>query len=240
MPQSYQRIFLLSHMRAYTSLLGHILGSHPAINGYYEMQMSYASEQALAQQEQIYVQQDSFKPGSRYLFDKLLHNDCVLNLQLPGLENAILMLTLRQPAQAIKSIVNLFAQKNTNHPYSYPAEAARYYLERLQKLSEFSQRHPQRYYYFDAELIRSDTDNTLKKLAEWLQLHSPLTTHYQRFAKTGLAGAGDTSTAIGSGKIISQETQYPGIQLETELLQQTAQRYRECRTQLMRNARETM
>ena len=31
------RIFLLSHMRAYTSLAGHILGSHPQINGYYEM-----------------------------------------------------------------------------------------------------------------------------------------------------------------------------------------------------------
>jgi len=31
----YARIFLLSHMRVYTSLAGHILGSHPQINGYY-------------------------------------------------------------------------------------------------------------------------------------------------------------------------------------------------------------
>ena len=35
------RIFLLSHMRAYTSLAGHILGSHPQINGYYEMHLGY-------------------------------------------------------------------------------------------------------------------------------------------------------------------------------------------------------
>jgi hypothetical protein len=30
----YARIFLLSHMRAFISLAGHILGSHPQINGY--------------------------------------------------------------------------------------------------------------------------------------------------------------------------------------------------------------
>ena len=34
-PDPYARIFLLSHMRAYTSLAGRILGSHPQINGYY-------------------------------------------------------------------------------------------------------------------------------------------------------------------------------------------------------------
>lgn len=227
-------------MRAYTSLLGHVLGSHPAINGYYEMQMGYASEQALTQQEQLYARQDSFKPGSRYLFDKLLHNKHALNLQLPGLENAILILALRQPEQTLKSIVNLFAQKNTGHPYSYPEGATQYYLERLESLAAFSQRHPQRYFYFDAELIRSDTESVLKKLGKWLQLDSPLTPHYQRFSKTGVAGAGDTSTAIGSGAIIKQENQYHGIQLEAGLLQQTTQRYRECRAQLIRNALEAM
>jgi hypothetical protein len=32
-PDPYARIFLLSHMRAFTSLAGHILGSHPQIKG---------------------------------------------------------------------------------------------------------------------------------------------------------------------------------------------------------------
>jgi len=34
-PDPHARIFLLSHMRAFTSLAGHILGSHPQINAYY-------------------------------------------------------------------------------------------------------------------------------------------------------------------------------------------------------------
>ncbi|MGV8991151.1 MAG: hypothetical protein ACOH1Q_07075 [Thiobacillus sp.] len=37
MSDRYARISLLSHMRALSSLAGHILGSHPQINGYYEM-----------------------------------------------------------------------------------------------------------------------------------------------------------------------------------------------------------
>ena len=46
----YARIFLLSHMRAFTSLAGHILGSHPQINGYYEMHLSYEDAAALDRQ----------------------------------------------------------------------------------------------------------------------------------------------------------------------------------------------
>ncbi|QQZ27263.1 hypothetical protein HMY34_16720 [Thiothrix subterranea] len=61
MTQSYSRIFLLSHMRAYSSLLGHIIGSQPRINGYYEMHQSYLSDADLAQQIADYSQYDSIK-----------------------------------------------------------------------------------------------------------------------------------------------------------------------------------
>jgi len=78
LPDPYARIFLLSHMRAFTSLAGHILGSHPQINGYYEMHLSYEDASALDQQLDVYRASDALKPNSRYLFDKLLHNDYVL------------------------------------------------------------------------------------------------------------------------------------------------------------------
>lgn len=240
MSQPYTRIFLLSHMRAYTSLLGHILGSHPQINGYYEMHLNYASAADLAQQEQLYTRQDSLKPGSRYLFDKLLHNDYGLNLPALGQEDAIILLALRQPEPTIKSILNLFVKKDVNDLYANPAGATAYYIERLAKLVEFSQQHPQRYHYFDAELIRTDTDNTLAKLAEWLRLDSPLSAHYQKFAKTGVAGAGDTSPVIQSGKVIRQESEYPDIVLDASLLQQATAAYEECRQQLIDNAHASM
>ena len=46
--ERYDRIFLLSHMRALTSLAGHILDLHPQINGYYEMHISYENASDLA------------------------------------------------------------------------------------------------------------------------------------------------------------------------------------------------
>lgn len=235
MPHQHSRIFILSHMRACTSVLGHILGSHPAINGYYEMHLSYASEEDLAHQTQQYTQQETIKSCSRFLLDKLLHNDYKLHLQQLNLQGEKILMTLRHPEQTINSIVNLFTKKNTDDLYSYPAEATKYYVERLQELTKFCQEYPKHYYYFDAELIRSDTPRILATFQEWLQLDSPLSEQYQKFSKTGIAGAGDTSPAITSGKVVSEANQYDST-LDAILLQKSTQAYQNSRQQLIQNA----
>ena len=111
MPDPYARIFLLSHMRAFTSLAGHILGSHPQINGYYEMHLSYEDAAALDRQLEVFQQGDVLKADSRYLFDKLLHNDYVLRPERLGLADIKVLVALAEPAHTIKSIVHLFRQK---------------------------------------------------------------------------------------------------------------------------------
>ncbi|MBJ6610864.1 MAG: hypothetical protein JG718_10935 [Candidatus Thiothrix moscowensis] len=238
MSQSLSRIFLLSHMRAYTSLLGHILGSHPQINGYYEMQQGYTSVDDLTRQQQEYARHDALKPGSSYLFDKLLHNGYPLKLETLSSADVTILLALRQPEAAIKSIIKLFADKNTNALYADPAEATHYYIQRLEQLAAFARQYPQRYYYFDAELIRTDTGKMLATLGQWLRLNTPLSANYQHFSKTGVAGAGDTSPSIKSGTVLSAATPYPDVVLETGLLAQARQAYQECRQQLVTNALE--
>ena len=42
------------------------------------MHLGYEGAAALDRQLELYRQGDAIKPGSRYLFDKLLHNDYVL------------------------------------------------------------------------------------------------------------------------------------------------------------------
>jgi hypothetical protein len=234
--RQFTRIFLLSHMRAYTSLLGHILGSHPEIDGYYEMHRSYASGADLEQQLRDYTAQEQPKPASRYLFDKLLHNDYTLDLMLPELADAAILLTLRQPGPTLKSIVSLFAKKDVDDLYADPGGATSYYLERLNALAAFGRQNPQRYVYFDAERIRTDTRRLLDDLGRWLRLASPLTEHYRLFSQTGTVGKGDSSSAIASGHIIHQQSRYPDITLDPALLQQATQAYRHCRQQLLANA----
>lgn len=239
MPHALSRIFLLSHMRAYTSLIGHILGSHPQVNGYYEMHLSYSSPDDLVAQVQAYATHDTLKPGSRYLFDKLLHNDYALKPEQLGLPGVQLLLALRQPEPTIKSIVHLFAQKKGDAPYADPTDAAQYYIGRLAQLAAFAQQYPQRYCYFDAELIRTDTASLLERLGQWLGLAGALSPNYQHFGKTGVAGAGDSSPAIKSGKVITEANAYGAVVLDAALLRQAEHAYQQYRTVLVGNARET-
>lgn len=223
-------------MRAYTSLLGHILGSHPEIDGYYEMHRCYTCAADLERQVRDYVMQENPKPGSRYLFDKLLHNDYTLDPALPGLGDAAILVALRQPQPTLTSIVSLFAKKDIDDPYADPAGATGYYVERLHALAAFARQNPQRYVYFDAERIRADTRRLLDDLGRWLRLASPLTECYQLFSQTGVAGKGDSSPAITAGHILPQQSRDPGIALDPALLQQATQAYRHCRRQLLANA----
>lgn len=55
--------------------------SHPQINGYYEMHISYDDALSLQKQLELYREHDEIKTRSRYLFDKLLHNDYALKNQ---------------------------------------------------------------------------------------------------------------------------------------------------------------
>ncbi len=230
------RIFLLSHMRAYTSLVGHLLGSHPEIDGYYEMHRSYRFADDLDRQAAQYAAADAPKPGRRYLFDKLLHNDYALDLDALGPIPVAVLASLRQPAPTLRSIVHLFAEKHHDDPYATPVGAAGYYIARLQALAAFGTRYQGRYFYFDAERIRSDTAGTLRTLSAWLQLGSPLSPQYRRFSQTGVVGAGDSSPAIGAGRVLDAVNPYADIALDAASLAEAERTYADCRATLIAHA----
>jgi hypothetical protein len=235
-----QRIFLLSHMRAFTSLAGHILGSHPQINGYYEMHISYADAAALDRQITVFQENDILKPNSRYLFDKLLHNDYALKLERLHLTNPKILVSLLEPEQTIKSIVDLFVQKAADDPYASPAGAANYYRKRIQALADFCRTAHSPYQYFDAELFQHGPERLLPKLADWLELDSPLSEHYQIFSQTGKARKGDSSVHIHSGKIDRTPVTYPHIALPESLLGEARTVYERCRRDLLNRAADAL
>jgi hypothetical protein len=232
----YSRIFLLSHMRAYTSLLGHILGSHPEINGYFEMHISYRDPAALHMQIEKLRRHETLKDNSRYLFDKLLHNRYCLMLDQLGLDDVKILVALREPKQSIKSIVNLFLQKGTDHPYAQPEAAAGYYIDRIRSLAEFCNAFAGRYYYFDAEPLRKQPATLLSALAGWLDLEVPLSAHYHTFSQTGKARKGDSSERIRSGKIDTSESDYSLVTIQPDALQQASTIYQEGRRGMIANA----
>ncbi|BAN36184.1 hypothetical protein SCD_n02376 [Sulfuricella denitrificans skB26] len=230
------RIFLLSHMRAFTSLAGHILGSHPQINGYYEMHISYEDASALDKQLDVFLEGDVFKENSRYLFDKLLHNDYLLKPGQLGLANMKILISLLEPEHTIKSIVHLFAQKEIEDLYASPVEAANYYIARVQALADFSRTANQPYYYFDAELFQRAPEKLLPRLSDWLELDSPLSERYQILSQTGQARKGDSSKRMHSGVIDRTPVDYAHIAIPEDVLHTAREVCRECRRQIIGNA----
>lgn len=239
-PIRYSRIFLLSHMRAYTSLAGHILGSHPQINGYYEMHLSYEEPAALERQLEVFREHDALKAGSRYLFDKLLHNDYRLQPGKLGSANIKLLIALLEPEHAIKSIVDLFARKAVADLYASPVEAARYYVERVRALAEFSRNAGAPYYYFDAELFPRAPEQLLPRLTDWLELDSPLSERYQTFSQTGQARKGDSSERIHSGVIDRTPGDYSHVAIAPEVLDEAREVYQECRGEIIGRAADSV
>lgn len=237
--ERHARIFLLSHMRAFTTLAGHILGSHPQINGYYEMHISYEDAASLDKQLDVFLESDALKENSRYLFDKLLHNDYLLKPGQFGLANIKILISLLEPEHTIKSIVNLFAQKEIEDLYASPVEAANYYIARVQALADFSLAANQPYYYFDAELFQRAPEKLLPKLSDWLELDSPLSERYQIFSHTGKARKGDSSERIHSGVIDRTPVDYPHVSIPEEVLHKAREVYRECRREIIGNAADS-
>ena len=236
----YARIFLLSHMRAFTSLAGHIFGSHPQINGYYEMRISYEDASALGRQPEIFRQGDVLKPGSRYLFDKLLHNDYVLKPEQLGSVELKILVSLAEPTRTIRSIVHLFRQKPDPDLYASPLRAANYYVARLKALADFCRTAERGYRYFDAEMLQAAPERLLPKLSHWLELDSPLSERYQTFSQTGKAGRGDSSARIHGGRIDRTRVDYAHIAIPEDALSAAQAAYRECREQIVSGASDSV
>ena len=227
-------------MRAFTTLAGHILGSHPQINGYYEMHISYEDASALDKQLGVFLESDALKENSRYLFDKLLHNDYVLKPEQFGLANIKILISLLEPEHTIKSIVNLFAQKEIEDLYASPVEAANYYIARVQALADFSRATNRPYFYFDAEMFQRAPEELLPRLSGWLELDTPLSERYQIFSQTGKARKGDSSGRIHSGRIDRTAVDYSHIAIPEDVLRKAREVYRECRRQIIGNAADSV
>lgn len=238
--QPHARIFLLSHMRAFTTLAGHILGSHPEINGYYEMHISYEDASALGRQLDVFLEGDVLKENSRYLFDKLLHNDYLLKPERFGHTKLKILISLLEPEHTIKSIVNLFARKEVDDLYASPVEAANYYIARVGTLADFSRTAGRPYYYFDAELLQRAPERLLAKLSDWLELDSPLSERYEVFSHTGKARKGDSSERIHSGRIDRTPVDYSHVAIPEEVLRAAQEVYRECRREIIGNAADSI
>lgn len=222
----HRNIFLLSHMRANTSLFGHLIGSHPLVEGYYEMHISYYSWKSLWRQKLRHFANHAPKPEARWMFDKVLHDGHHVVSSLLARESSRTIIMLRSPEQSIKSLVALYRQRNPQLPEATPEGATRYYVDRLASLADTARALGPRYFYLDAECLISDTDATLASLSDWLGFKTPIPSEYETFANTGQGNTGDHSSRLKSGKVNRARSDYSDIELTRELQDAAEEAYR--------------
>lgn len=210
------RIYLLSHMRANTSLLGHILGSNKSIEGYCELHKSYLNRKDLIASRRDYYYSHPPKSGASYFFDKLLHNKLAISDDIIGYHDKIIFM-IREPRASVSSIYALFKDR-PNTEWSSVQGTEKYYIERLRWLQDKSHTYKGRYVFLKAEDLLEKSDHALSELGEFLGLDEPLSKTYDTFNKTGKRGFGDTSQNIKAGELLSRKPKtYPEIDVSPDV-----------------------
>ncbi len=203
-----KHILLLSHMRSNSSLIGHLLGNHDSVNGYYEMHMGYFSWKSLIKQKIDFHRSHKGQKPSKYYFDKILHNEHYVSPSILSKYNVIPILSLRNPLDTIPSIIKLYSSVDKNHPFFTEHGAINYYDDRLNTLLAIADMIKGKFYYIDSDAIKIKTELTLNYITDILHLPTPLQPTYQTNINTGKNSLGDNSDNIKKGEIVVSSNNY--------------------------------
>jgi len=222
-------LFILGHMRSYSSVLSHVLGSHPEIDGYCETHIRYRfgfDVHRLAWR----VRRLIGKPlRGRFVLDKILHNYSLSASILDSPKTSAVLL-LRQPVEAIQSIVHMGTHLDANERNANVVNAAAHYVQRVRELTRLAKRLRARAAFVESDSVLRRTDETLGFLSDFLGLASPLERRYQKFAKTGEPGYGDPSLTIHSGELRahSASAARPRCSIPSALIARAVEAHAEC------------
>lgn len=228
-------LLLLSHMRANTSLAGHIIGSHPKIDGYYEMHIGYYSWKSFVRQRLIYSKEHQLKSGGNYMFDKVLHNEHFVSPELLNTRGTKTLLSIRRPETTIPSILKLYAKVNPKHEFASLDGAINYYLRRLERLTICSQ-NLKDYCYFDAEELRQNTEQCLTHISNYLELKLPLEQEFKTQKLTGAARVGDSSGNLNAGRVKKATSDYTAFDWNKEKLALLTEKYQNAKLSMRENS----
>lgn len=208
-------ILLMSHMRSHSSLLAHILGSHPEIDGYSELHLSYLGPTDLRAMTPLIEKATGRRRRGRYALDKVLHNDKVVDASILRRDDVRTIFLLRHPAGTIPSLMRITDNRVRAD------QAVGYYLARLEQLDRYSALAGHRAAFVEAERLVADAAVELGRLTRYLGLATPLEPTYERFPLSGVEGHGDFSPNILAGKVLRDDERDPGSVAPAEIPAET-------------------
>ncbi|HET9390462.1 MAG TPA: hypothetical protein VFO44_12505 [Steroidobacteraceae bacterium] len=195
-------LFVLGHLRSYASLLCHILGSHPQIDGYCETHLRYRWSPDLLRLHSRVRKLTGAPLRGRYVLDQILHDYPMARtiLESPRTRAVIIV---RRPRDTVRSIIETGRRHTEIPPYRDLERVASYYETRLAALLRLTDALRGRVVFLEAETLLTHAREVLDQLAAFLELDSALQTEYRLFPCTGKVEDGEPSPAISTGRIIN-------------------------------------
>ncbi len=234
----YRYLVLLSHMRSHSSVLAHVLGSSPSIQGSGETQLRFRNLLDLWRLRRSIRESTGQPLRGPWLLDKVLHNEIRPIDRFVGQERMRVLIFLRHPDKVLPSQLNLARERGPDAGMADPHACCDYYVKRLHRLREDGQRYGRRAMYFDAEVLIQQPQRLLTALAQWLELPEALSTEYRLVPRSGTEGYGDWLPNIRAGRVLGEEsstTAHWPIPVEPSVLAEARGAYERCRTALMRS-----
>jgi hypothetical protein len=237
-PKGYLRaagyLFVVGHMRSYSSLLAHILGSHPQITGYAEMHQKYRNVLDLLELTSKVERTCDKSCAGRYVLDKILHPQALEERVLRRKDVRVIVMA-REPEASVSSILAIRAGGIDS-----TERAIAHYVERMETLVRVNEIRDGDVAYVDGESILEDTDRSLRALSAHLKIAPELSSEYSTFRFSGVPKYGDPSEWIKSGRVVRRRAVLPRLQLTGEQARRLSQSYESMRAFMRRNARVAM
>ena len=232
-PESYQILFILSHMRSGSSLLTHLLITNPQVIGYGETHIQYRSEADFRKLiYQVYWQSQDFrklgdlenlKMKHKYILDKVLHNNKFLQKDFLKSENIYAIFLLREPQRTVASMLD---QK----PHWIEDDAVQYYNGRLSALEEYAQiiNNRKRTLLITHDQIINQSQAVFQGLQNFLATQTGFSEEYKILKTTGMRNIGDFKENIKAGRIVRKNRELK-VEVSPQALDLTNHKFQQCR-----------
>jgi len=227
-------LLLLGHMRSGSTLLLHLLLTHPAVAALGERNAVYASRGDLARLA-LATRASARAPlrRLRYVADQVNHNRFTPNSWLLGDPRVRVLFMLRKPEASLVSLLEL---SRIHYEGSWSAlGAVNYYVERLGFLTKLAASLPSAKCaaLVTYETLTDSPQQTLEALRIYLELQHGFSQTYSTQPFTG--SRGDPGPNIRVGRILRRQST-PSVDLERCDLQRATEAYVGCREALARFA----
>ncbi len=229
----FKYLFVFAHMRSGSSLLVHLLNSHPMILGYGETKITYKDANSLSH---LISKVAHFFGKNRvvetYILDKVVQDKLFDAMSLLKRKDVYCLFLMRNAEKALPSITNMFVNV---YPKIFPGyaggevEALDYYSKRLEKLVELAQfvDSKERSLFVSYEQLIDQTEDVFVGIHEWLNIENTFNETYEVHKATGIPVVGDFSDTILSGKI-QREIKTANQTVSPAVLEQGTTAYNQC------------